>query len=62
MRLLTAAALLALAAACTPMTTAEMGAGMGATTEAGAINMQRSMNAEFTMMGPFPVVEGGFRP
>ena len=60
MRLLTAAALLALAGACAPV--ASGGGAGGATTEAGAINMQRSSVAEFTMMGPFPVVEGGFRP
>ena len=59
MRLIaTAAALAALAAACAPVVETDM----SGTTEAGRINMERSSQAEFTMMGPFPVVEGGFRP
>ena len=56
----TAAALAALTGACTPVVTADTSG--AATTEAGAINMARSSQAEFTMMGPFPVVQGGFRP
>ena len=60
MRLTALAAIAALTAACAPM--AQTGGGASGTTEAGAINMQRSAVAEFTMMGPFPVVEGGFRP
>ena len=56
----TIAALAALTAACAPVVTTE--ADMSGTTEAGRINMERSSQAEFTMMGPFPVVEGGFRP